>query len=272
MMLTIVFSINYWGRFFDSVPGFIGKALDFQQSDFDASVQQRVDFFATAEFSAEKAVTQTQTHLIIIGESLTKNHLQVYGYSRKTTPFLSYLKQEHSNNLYIFDDAISLFATTRPALTHALSEINANNNQNLNESALIIDLLKKANYKTFWLSNQQSRRVPSSFIAALADKAVFLPLEMMGRADHRYDGELLPYIKEAFNDPHPHKIIFVHLMGSHYEYLNRYPQELAQFSALQPVPGRQREAQELKHINSYDNSVYYTDWLLEKIHEDTVVS
>jgi heptose-I-phosphate ethanolaminephosphotransferase len=56
----------------------------------------------------------------------------------------------------------------------------------------------------------------------------------------------------------------VHLQGSHQSYQNRYPEQAAVFDGAQ-YPVGQRSAKQNAVIAQYDNSIRYTDSILEKI-------
>jgi glucan phosphoethanolaminetransferase (alkaline phosphatase superfamily) len=64
-------------------------------------------------------------------------------------------------------------------------------------------------------------------------------------------------------DPAPRKLIVVHLLGSHAEYHFRYP---SQFNRFQPSGTDSSSPGELKTLmNSYDNSILFTDHILAEI-------
>ena len=60
----------------------------------------------------------------------------------------------------LFTNAYSCVWYTVPVLEHALTESNFYNDKPFNESISIIDMAKKAGYKTYWFSNQGSVASP----------------------------------------------------------------------------------------------------------------
>ena len=62
---------------------------------------------------------------------------------------------------------------------------------------------------------------------------------------------ILDIIPEKLN-AEKNTLIIIHLMGSHTKYRDRYPREFNSFSEEAPI------------INEYDNSIYYTDYVIDK--------
>lgn len=54
---------------------------------------------------------------------------------------------------YFFDNAYAYWLQTVPVLERALTEKNQYNDLEFNKSFSIIDIAKKAGYKTYWFSN-----------------------------------------------------------------------------------------------------------------------
>ncbi len=265
MILVSIQQIHQRGRTFDVIPGFTGVAIDYSSGhqSIDIDIQARQTLYNSKPFTAEMKSNTPQTYVIVLGESVNRNHLSLYGYTRETTPNLDALKSE----LIVFKDVVSPFAQTRPSLSVALTEADTQNKMSVQQAISLLGGAKKAGFKTWWISNQQPLRRPTSALAALADVGHFISHDFYGVEVNRYDGYLLPSVQKAIEDDASHKVIFVHLMGSHLQYRNRYPPEQAVFKGAKGVqaytdnPSRS----ELAYINSYDDSVRYTDFVLGAI-------
>ena len=161
-------------------------------------------------------------------------------------------------------DVIAPFVQTQPSLNAVLFPKSWEQpDLDYHRALSIANVARKAGYKVFWLSNQQPFRVPTQLIADTVDEAVFITREVAGVQAHRYDGRLLPHLARALQDSAPHKLIFVHLMGSHLQYANRYPSEFAIFDGTPPrVVSDDLLPWQVDEINEYDNSIRYTDWLV----------
>lgn len=193
------------------------------------------------------------TVIVIIGESETRTLMNAY--NPEHVPNTPWLTAERQNPYFtLFNNAYSCVWYTVPVLEHALTESNFYNNKEFNESISIIDMAKKAGYKTYWFSNQGSVGVadtPITLVANTADVAQWTDRDLK---ESCHDDVLLDFLKQV--DPNENNFIVLHLMGSHIEYRNRYPQEFQQFN-----DGKINEQAD------FDNTVLYTDWILSQIYD-----
>lgn len=215
------------------------------------NMQERI---SKLQVTALDKTTKPRTVLLIIGESESRDYMKAFNkeYPLETTPWLS--EMEQSKNFILFPNAFSIGANTVLAVSNALTEINQyNNNKKFYESCSIIDIAHAAGYKVHWYSNQGhlgSADTPVTLIANTADVAKWTKQELN---QVQYDESLLPYLQEL--DPEQNNFLVVHLKGSHFNFLNRYPESFTKFG----TPGKY----ELE-LN-YANSIAYTDYVLEKI-------
>ncbi len=195
--------------------------------------------------------------MIIIGESMNRNHMSLYGYPRATTPMLDAVRSD----LITFENIVTPYAQTAASLRHVLTEANTQNKKPINQSVSLMGVFNKAGFETWWLSNQQPMRMPFAALAKTADHSHFISHDFHGVEVERYDGYLLPYIQEAIQAPAEKKVIFVHLMGSHLDYNNRYPPEKSVFKNRDKLQAYRPDVSDSQasYINSYDNSIHYTD-------------
>lgn len=243
-----------WGRFYDILPGFMGVSIDYDETNIENSITQRREIYNKSSYSAKKVEKIKQLYIIVMGESLNRNHMSVYGYHRETTPELDKAK----NNAIIFTDAITAFAQTRPSLDYALMDRNL---ESPHQNTSFIGAFKKAQFKTWWISNQQPMRYPTAALGALSDVNIFTSHEAYGVEAHRYDEIVLPHVKRALADNAPNKMIFIHLLGNHLQYKNRYPVDrFTRFDSNKGITHYKSNA-----IDSYDNSVYYGDYIISQI-------
>ena len=81
-----------------------------------------------------------------------------------------------------------------------------------------------------------------------------------------HDEKMLPFIKEII--PNSNKqFIVVHTSGSHWNYTARYPKEFEQFTPVcnGKIKSDASNCEQLALINSYDNSILYTDFFLSNL-------
>ncbi|SCN47488.1 hypothetical protein BAZMOX_25926_0 [methanotrophic endosymbiont of Bathymodiolus azoricus (Menez Gwen)] len=208
------------------------------------------------QFYANKTNTG-ETYIVVIGESLNKYHMGIYGYSRQTTPLLKKLSQTYLK----FEHSYSNHTHTMPVLSLSLTEANQLNKKIFYNSLSIIDILNKANFQTYWISNQNMYGEWDNLVSIIAHQADHLTSINHSRGKttrtQKFDSEVLKHIKKILkqNDHSNNKVIFVHLMGSHGDYCQRYPKK--EFSKFNGIVNRS--------INCYDNSVLYNDFVVSNI-------
>ncbi|GAA4943458.1 phosphoethanolamine transferase CptA [Algibacter agarivorans] len=222
--------------------------------DFNAKIDANSVLFQNINSSLNS------TFIVVIGESVTSAHMQLYGYYRETTPFF----YNNRDSLSIYKDVISPNTSTFHSLSKALTLGNYEDPKKV-LALPITTLFNKSGFKTFWISNHSPAFNPGSNLARVANQAqsIFFNSKEAVMNNLKHDGELLYKIDEALKDKAPNKIIFLHLIGAHFSYENRYPNE---FNVFKDKPQTQFNS-EMAHqkINTYDNAVKYSDFILDSV-------
>ena len=227
--------------------------------------------------------------VFIIGESLQRNFMSLYGYYLPTTPNLQALEQ--SGNLIAFSDVVSPGAKTNDVLKYVLNFGNYESEKQRPWSANldIVNLARLANYETFWISNQERYgqwAVASGASAQMTDYSDFTNQIPVYKYAYSLDEVMLPSIKnfksgakrsplarkdensaaEAGGTQKKDKFFILHLMGSHPSYEFRYPKSFAKFSAadISREPLDEEQKKELAH---YLNTVAYNDFIVSEIYK-----
>ena len=209
-----------------------------------------------------------QVVVMVIGESSRYDRWGINGYGRYTNPLLS-----QQANLVPLADVITSVSATRLSVPVMISRKPAM--QSLKDGfseKSFLTAFKEAGYKTFWLSNQISFGkfdTPVSVFAKEADEVEFLNLG--GFTDNsNYDEVLFAPLAHALADPAPKKLVVLHTLGSHWNYSHRYPKQFDKwqpslFGVDKPVFTDIDIKEKLN--NSYDSSILYTDWFLDRVIE-----
>ena len=227
--------------------------------------------------------------VFIIGESLQRNFMSLYGYYLPTTPNLQALEQ--SGNLIAFSDVVSPGAKTNDVLKYVLNFGNYESEKQRPWSANldIVNLARLANYETFWISNQERYgqwAVASGASAQMTDHSDFTNQIPVYKYAYSLDEVMLPSIKnfksgakrsplarkdessaaEVGGAQMKDKFFILHLMGSHPSYEFRYPKSFAKFSAadISREPLDEGQKKELAH---YLNTVAYNDFIVSEIYK-----
>jgi len=214
---------------------------------------------------------QNEVYVVVIGESLNKMHMGIYGYPRDTTPLLQ--NRKTNGELLIFRNAFAIHTHTMEVLSLALTEANLSNKENYFESVSILETLAASNVETWWVTNQMLYGLYDNFVTVLAQNADQLVAlnENVGpytKTQH-HDGQLLDQLKSIINsDSSNNRVIFVHLMGSHWPYCDRYPPEFEIFQGNleKEIFGKLSGDEVLRDMqNCYDNTVVYNDYVINSV-------
>lgn len=206
-----------------------------------------------------------RTLVLVLGESTTREHMHLYGYPRETTPNLDALAAD-GKNLTVFSNVVA----PRPYTIEVMQQIltfgdEQNPNKFLTDPSLI-NLMKQAGYKTFWITNQQTMTKRNTMLTTFSqqtDEQAYLNNQRNQNAS-QYDGVVLAPFEKALKDPAPKKFIVVHLLGTHMDYRYRYPEEYAYFKDRQGAPAALSDDQ-VETYNFYDNAVRYNDFVISSL-------
>ena len=123
----------------------------------------------------------------------------------------------------------------------------------------IAALFGEAGFRTCFISAQSPQGAMVDNFATECDKVIYLDPQS-------HDERLVQQLKAEIVADMDNDLLFIlHCYGSHYCYNHRYPCEFALF---QPDAQVKVDAENVRSLrNAYDNSILYTDYLLERIIE-----
>lgn len=199
--------------------------------------------------------SDNETLVLVLGESTDRNHMQLYGYDRKTTPFLSVRK----DSLFAYDNVISTDVFTLKAVPKIITSLNdTTNDQDLVD---IVQVFKTGGFDVYWLSNQRPISYHDNAISKIASRSKEFKFynHLIDRDTKVLDEVLLPDYKRILVQPGK-KLIVLRLIGTHFDYDNRYPEA---FNKFNKTDSDKKE----KLVNDYDNAVLYNDFIIDTIIE-----
>ncbi|TNC80745.1 MAG: hypothetical protein C9356_12660 [Oleiphilus sp.] len=215
-----------------------------------------------------------ETYIVVVGESVNKAHLGLYGYVRETTPRLSqYLL---NGSLMVFENAFSSHTHTMPTLSLALTQANQHNGKEYFNVPSVLDLLDSAGVRTAWVTNQVVYGDWDNLVSVLAagaDERHNLNKNIgTSTRTTSFDADVIPVVSEILGRGEAeNRIIFVHLMGSHGKYCNRFPIEYKVYNGELDVGdfGNAAKQENLANrLNCYDNSILYSDYVVSELIEE----
>lgn len=195
--------------------------------------------------------------VLILGESVRSDHLQLNGYKRNTTPLLL-----NNKNIISYPNVFTPLTYTGISLPQILSDLSVNQQQKASVHS-IYSILNNLNFNTTWLGNQTPEKSYHSFIKENKHLRLIDQFHSSLSFNKKLDSELIPPFKKAFKNTH-NQFITVHMIGSHWWYENRYSNEFRKFKPVvdsKHIPSLSKE----QLINSYDNTILYLDNFLTEI-------
>ncbi len=194
------------------------------------------------------------TIVMVIGESASRDYMSAFTpMEHDTTPWLRSRLESDPAHFIKFPNTYASAMHTVSVLEKSLTECNQYNDKSFYSSASVVDMARAAGYRVHWYSNQGhlgAADTPVTLVADTADVARWTKQELNKL---QYDESLLDFLDEV--DPTVNNLIVLHLKGSHFNFLNRYPRQ----ATVWGTPGVQ------DNIPNYENSLRYTDGFLAKV-------
>ncbi|POT97618.1 MULTISPECIES: phosphoethanolamine transferase CptA [Enterobacteriaceae] len=210
-----------------------------------------------------------RTLVLVIGESTQRNHMSLYGYPRETTPELDKMHKT-DKNLTVFNHVVTSRPYTIEILQQALTFADEKNPDLYLTKPSLMNLMKQAGYKTFWITNQQTMTERNTMLTVFSqqtDKQFYMNQQRTQSA-REYDTNVLEPFKEVLADPAPKKFIIVHLLGTHIKYEYRYPEQWSVFDGKTEGAPAGLSPEQLASYNDYDNANRFNDHVLASLIND----
>lgn len=194
--------------------------------------------------------------VVVLGESLTPHHMELFGYERKTTPFLTGLK-DHPRFSHTIGISSGVSSDIAVAFAFNMGFGEAGSVKAATGQHCLFKLAKDQGYKTRFFSIQSAEQLryiaPYICVSSLDD---YRTLEKISpeTVDHQaaIDTDLLPPFKK-FIENDDKEFIVLHQRGSHGPWALRSTKE----SQIFPHDGP---------VNYYDNSVVEFDRFMKELY------
>lgn len=212
--------------------------------------------FPTYRIEKKKTPGEKINIVVVMGESASSNHMSLYGYERKTTPNLDAIASTDDN--FVFKSGISAANATRSSLPlfYNVQYHPLDMNMVKNQPANLFKLAKSQGFKTFYISAQYINclnGVNASYI------------DYVAAYDHRED-----LFKQKKDDAilelarglelSDKNFIILHQRNAHAPYSSNYSHR-PEFNVFLT----ENQPREVYQVNSYDNSMLYSDWLYSEV-------
>lgn len=212
--------------------------------------------FPAYELEHHDLPEQKRTVVLVMGESATPNHMSLYGYPRTTTPRLEALAKE--NDAFIARLGIASANATRSSLPafytvqyHPLDTLPIQS-----QTSNLFKLAKAQGFSTFYISAQNINCLNGVNTSYIDFIAAFDHHQKLFQT--KKDDAILELLKNL--NLSDRNFIVLHQRNSHSPYAGNYSHrpEFDVFSS-------ENATREEQHINTFDNSIRYSDWLYAEI-------
>ncbi len=241
------------------------RSVQAQRAAWADSASARLGALERAKAAEPVLLSQAPaTVVLVVSESINRDNLGLYGYARATTPRLSAQRVALAERLIVLRNAWSADPATLPALANLFQFGDPSSKNPMH----VLALARAAGYRVWWIGNQDDMAVEQTH-AGLADELRLIN-RTPGRSSTSPDAEVLQPLRAALADPHPRKLVVVHLMGAHPHYNLRYPEGRNPFEGQPDAVDRHLETQGrpgwLRRLrNEYDAALLNHDLLVSEL-------
>lgn len=235
------------------------ESLPAMHRDF-VKVGQDAQFVTTSGLAEKKML-----FVVVVGETARAANFGLSGYTRNTTPLLAQ-RIANKDNLYYFDDFYSCGTSTTISVPCMFSAENQNTFDVDDEKSQenLLDLLTHAGLRVVWIDNNSGCKGVCDRVETI--KVSDMPALKNCDKDGCFDEALVQAMDKALDEKvAENTVIVLHQQGSHGPaYYERAPQAFHQF---QPTchSNNLPDCTHNEIVNSYDNSILYTDYVLNGI-------
>lgn len=196
--------------------------------------------------------------VVVIGESYSKYHSQLYGYDKETSPLLT--EKAQTGDLIVYTDVITPINDTERAF-RAIYSLGEYYSDVYSDCLLFPYVFKQAGYYTVNIDNMDlassTNRVKDS------EKLSELMFDYRNSEVGEYDEEILEWL-DVDDCEHLKQLFVIKLLGQHYDYADQFPDSWARYDAKDYDRADLPESK-VQLIADYDNATIYNDFVVNSI-------
>lgn len=227
--------------------------------------QLRADTLARAQ-AMQPSLTNTapKTLVLVLGESINRDNLGLYGYARDTSPQLRRQSESLGREFTVLRHAWSAEPGTLASLQRVFHFGEPAGGKDMH----LLAVARAAGYRVWWITNHNDLGIEQ--IHARFAQELNVLSRTPGRSTRSPDQLVLEPLRAAMDDPAPHKLIVVHLMGAHPHYSLRYPAGQNPFETVDDAVERAlieagRPFWLRQYRREYDAAVRHHDAILSQV-------
>lgn len=197
--------------------------------------------------------------VFVLGETARAQNHGLNGYSRETTPMM------RENGGVYFPDTISCGTSTATSLPCIFSGVGRSKTNLMiaYSQESLIDVLKRAHNRVIWRDNDMGCKDVCNE-AEFEDFNEDKNPEFCDNAGNCWDEVMLKGLRNKLLEQNRDTFLVLHIKGSHGPaYYKRYPKQFAKFQP-ECLTNDLAACTVEQIVNSYDNSILYTDFIVGK--------
>lgn len=212
------------------------------------------------KFQIATSTTDSLVVIVVIGEALRPQNMSINGYHRKTTPRLEALQ------VISFSDIYSEYVYTNRSVPHILTPADSIHTEYAYTERSFIDVFKAVNFSTTFIANQDAETPYVYFMEEANNNIKVNKSKTVYNFEKWLDEDMLPYYNQTLETDTLQSLIILHCIGSHWWYNSHYSND---FEIFKPTMKSRivSNCDSMEIVNSYDNTVCYTDYFLQQIIE-----
>ncbi|MBQ9146524.1 MAG: phosphoethanolamine transferase [Rikenellaceae bacterium] len=207
--------------------------------------------------------------ILIVGESFSKYHSNLYGYIHHTNRLL--FNEVKNNNLFIFQDVI----TPRNFTSYVMQQIFTFKSQDTNlywaETPLFTKFFKECGYIVSFFSNQEINDTNDDTLNAsnhflVVDQTSKYCITNTNLQKYKWDTDLVDEYKARIKHTANEAFLSIfHLSGQHFGYKDRYPNDEKLFTVDDYTYRTDLTQSQREVVAHYDNATAYNDKVVASI-------
>lgn len=245
-----------------------------------ADIQRQTEELGQFRFDVQPADEEDVLVVLMIGETSRYDNWQLNGYSRETSPYTLARGEE----IVSYSHCYTIANLTTVSVPYMLSPATPYTPTDYYKQKSVVEAFAEGGYQTAWIADQSFGNTFLHRISGTCDYCYYQP---HGQLERTYlDTVLLEPLCEFLDSDTSmrNQLVVLHTLGCHFKYSSRYPDDFCYFLPdmkdidvraivrdLNPEDGRllanRRVIHEIREIfvNSYDNAIRYTDYMLERV-------
>jgi len=199
--------------------------------------------------------------VMIIGEAERGYNWSMNGYHRETD------RNMKSLGVISYKNASSCGTITRVSVPCMLTRATFNDRDISKREKSAISIFNSLGFETYWISNQGvmgEHETPITPIINESHNKIFVNITGAFEDRDVLDENIITVFKNVIGKRAERLFIVVHLIGSHWYYEHHYTENFRVFKPVCESKFAQKCSKE-ELINSYDNSLLYTDWVVSQL-------